>query len=336
MALAALLVIVALFFLKNVVETLLVIFAGVLFGVLLNAFSQRLASRLHISHGIGLAIIVPIVLGLLVGLGWLLGPGIADQVDQMNQRIPEAVEQLKLTLKKHEFGRVLVENMPGTKDILPFGEKQLFSAPEAFSSFVGAILNLLIILFIGFYLAASPRHYFENSLKLIPKKHRDRVGEVLHTINEVLQRWLIGRVASMIVVGILTSIGLWLAGVPLAITLGLIAAVLSFVPFIGPMVSTIPAILVALGEDPILILYVLIIFAIVQTVESYIVTPLIQKRAVSIPPALLISFQILMGAVFGALGVFLATPTAVIVILAVQMFYIEDVLGDKISVLGHH
>jgi predicted PurR-regulated permease PerM len=114
----------------------------------------------------------------------------------------------------------------------------------------------------------------------------------------------------------------------------LIAAVLSFVPIIGPVLSAIPLVLVALAEDPILAVWALLIYLAVQFLESYMITPLIQREAISIPPALLISAQTVMGVLFGLVGIFLATPLAVVVIVAVQMLYVEDVLKEPVQVMG--
>jgi predicted PurR-regulated permease PerM len=146
--------------------------------------------------------------------------------------------------------------------------------------------------------------------------------------------WMVGRFSSMAVVGIMTMIGLWILGIPLPFTLGVIAAVLSFIPNIGPIISVIPALLLALLDSPSKVLYVILLYIGIQTVESYIITPLIQKRAVSLPPALLISVQIMIGVLLGAFGLILATPLMVVIIVLVQTIYIQDIIGDKVTVLG--
>jgi predicted PurR-regulated permease PerM len=138
----------------------------------------------------------------------------------------------------------------------------------------------------------------------------------------------------MSVVGVLTTLGLWIAGIPNPLALGLLAALLSFVPYVGPILSFVPAVLVALMVSLTKVLYVVIVFGFVQTLESYVVTPLVQQRAVSMPPVILITAQIAVGVLSGAIGVLLAAPLAVVVIVLLQMLYVEDVLGDSIQVLG--
>jgi len=138
----------------------------------------------------------------------------------------------------------------------------------------------------------------------------------------------------MSVVGALTMLGLWIAGVPTPLALGLLAALLSFVPYVGPILSFIPAVLVALMVSLTKVFYVVLVFGAVQTLESYVITPLVQQRAVSMPPVILITAQIAMGVLAGATGVLLAAPLAIVVIVLLQMLYVEDVLGDSVRILG--
>lgn len=140
----------------------------------------------------------------------------------------------------------------------------------------------------------------------------------------------------MITVGILTTIGLLIIGMPLAFSIGFIAGLLSFVPYIGPILTSVPAILVGLSESQPMALKVLIVLILVQFFESYLITPLIQQKAVSLPPALLISMQVLMGVMVGAVGVFLATPLVLIIIVWVQLLYMEDILHEKVIMPGDH
>src|SRR5690606_44568 len=115
---------------------------------------------------------------------------------------------------------------------------------------------------------------------------------------------------SMTVVGVLTGAGLWLLGLPLAFILGALAALLAFIPNIGPVLAAVPAVLLALADGPTTVLWVIGIYVGVQAVESYLITPVVQQESVSLPPALTISFQLLMGVLYGILGLALATPLA--------------------------
>jgi predicted PurR-regulated permease PerM len=185
-----------------------------------------------------------------------------------------------------------------------------------------------VILFIGLYVAAQPGLYKNGFVRLMPLEKRNRAHEVLSAVGMTLRWWLIGKMMSMLVVGILTSLGLWLLGMPLALTLGTIAALLTFIPNIGPVLSAVPAVLLALLEGPTQVLYVLLLYLVIQTVESYFITPLIQKRMVALPPALILLAQVLLGVLVGGFGLILATPLAAAALVIVNMVYIEDVLHD--------
>ncbi len=149
-----------------------------------------------------------------------------------------------------------------------------------------------------------------------------------------LRFWLLGRLASMVFVGLIAGIGLKLLGVPMAFTLGLIAGLATFIPYIGPILGAIPALLVALLEGPIIVLYVAILYFVVETVESSFIAPLAAKKAVHLAPAYTVIIQLAGGAVAGIPGVILATPLAVIGAVTIQLLYVEDVLGEKVEILG--
>jgi len=179
------------------------------------------------------------------------------------------------------------------------------------------------------FMAIQPRAYVEGFLFLVPKRRRERAREVLYEIGEVLRRWLVGQAALAACVALLTGAGLLLLGAPFAIALGLLAGLMEFVPYIGPFVAAVPAILVGFADSPELAAKVALLFLAVQMIESYALAPFIQHKAVYLPPAVILFSQVLMGAIIGALGVAVATPLAAAVMVAVSMLYVEDALGDK-------
>jgi predicted PurR-regulated permease PerM len=200
-----------------------------------------------------------------------------------------------------------------------------------FGGVLGAIGNVVIILFVGIYFAASPQLYTSGIIKLIPQSKRGRARQVLNKIGHTLAQWLLGKSVSMLIVGTATSIGLSLLGVPLALILGIIAGLLDFVPYLGPVMAGVPAVLIAFSISPDLALYTVLLFTGVQLVEGYVLQPLIESRAVDLPPALTIVMQLVFGTLFGFAGVALATPLAAALKVLVQMLYVEDVLGDKVG-----
>ncbi|MGH7200668.1 MAG: AI-2E family transporter, partial [Planctomycetaceae bacterium] len=181
----------------------------------------------------------------------------------------------------------------------------------------------------------EPQLYIRGILRLVPVPRRKRCREVLAAAGYTLRWWILGRLFSMAVLGILVGVGLGLLSVPMALTLALIAAALEFIPTIGPILASLPAILIAFMQGPQQALYVVLLYLAVQTVESYLLTPLVERQSVRLPPVMTILVMTLFGVLWGVLGVLVAAPATAAMITVVQMLYVEDTLGDRsIDVLG--
>lgn len=341
----SLLGVLALLLLWNGFKLLLVIFAGVLFGVFLNGLTRLVQRRTPLAYGWSFGLVVVVLVALLGLFGWLIGGQIASQADELAQKIPEAIQALTSSIREFTWGEWLLSNLPSFEEVSQSsgdsseagGEGGVTTHPLArfFAATLGSLTNLVVALLIGIYAALHRRLYAKGLLHLVPSRHRKRAKEVLQSVIHALRWWFVGRFASMAAVGLLTAVGLVILGVPLALTLGLLAAAFSFVPYIGPLFSFVPAILMGYLESPQTALYVLGLMMLVQFLESYLITPLIQKRAVSIAPVLLISAQLLMGTAAGILGILVATPFTVMLVVLIQLLYVEDMLGDKdVAVLG--
>lgn len=200
-----------------------------------------------------------------------------------------------------------------------------------FATTFGFFTNTALILFVGIFVAADPGLYQQGVIRLFPKEKRERVQNILNELGDTLWHWMLGRGIAMIITGAGTGISLWLLGVPLAFTLGSITAVLTFIPNIGAIISLALAVLVALSVSPMTAVWVVVIYLVLQLVESNIITPLVQQRQVSMPPALLLACQLLMAALTGFLGVMVATPLLAGAMVVVKRAYIEDVLDDEIA-----
>jgi len=313
---------------------LLLLFGAVLVAVLLDGLARELRTHARMPHALGVCLVVVLVVGLLVLLGWLGEPQVAEQLDALGARAAGGLQALQQTLGESQWGRILL-NETGWTGQLPGSPSTWFQRVSGvFSGTLGTLTNIGLVLVIGFYLALQPGLYTGGIVRLVPQNHRQRARELLQAQGKALRWWLVGRIISMAAIGVLTAAALWLIEVPLALGLGFVAGVLSFVPFIGPIASAVPAVLVALLQGPWQVVYVLIIYVAVQFVEGNIITPLTQERVVALPPAVLLLSQVLLGSLFGILGLILATPLAVVAIVLVQMLYVEDMLGDRVHVLG--
>lgn len=312
-------------------DVLLLAFAGILLAIFLRSLSDWVSESTPLSGGWSLGVVVVGLISILTIGIWLLAPGVADQIDELQKKLPQSVRQLERHVESYEWGRKALAQVPNANELVPDKADVLARVTGVFSTTFGAIANFFIIIFIGLYVAAEPRLYSDGLIRLVPLNRRQRAREVLDEVGSTLRWWLIGKVASMIVVGVSTVVGLWLLDIPLALTLGLLAALLTFIPNVGPILSVVPAMLLALMQSPMQALYVALLYLGIQTVESYFLTPLMQKRTVSLPPALTIFTQVLFGVMVGSLGFVLATPLTAAAIVMVKMLYIQDALKDSIE-----
>jgi predicted PurR-regulated permease PerM len=221
--------------------------------------------------------------------------------------------------------------MPEPNDVLPESSHIFSRVTGIVSSTLGAVANFLIVLVVGLYLAVEPHRYARGLVRLVPEGHRQRAREVVAELGRSLWWWLMGQIVSMTVVGVAVTLGLWLVGVPAPLALGVLAGLSEFVPTLGPLLASVPALLVGLAESPRVALYAAGVFLVVQTLESYLLMPLVNKRAVALRPAVTISAQLLMGVLVGGLGVLFATPLVLCATVLVKMLYLEDALGEDVT-----
>ncbi|MFP4368381.1 MAG: AI-2E family transporter [Bacteroidota bacterium] len=323
------------YIINPIVQILLIIFTGILLGVLINGTSDFLVKKTFLNRGAALTVVIVLLALIPSGILWLTGDSIVAQVDKLSEVIQKSISDIKDYLQGKKWGREVIDNFPGIDRLMDFGSKQLGNITGFLASAMNFAMHIVIIVLIAIFLSINPRVYIDNFIILFPRRHRNSVSDLMKSLYTSLKMWLLGRIISMIVVGILTLIGYLIIGLPLALLLAIIAAVLSFIPNIGPILSLLSALPVAFIQGPDKILYVIIVYFAVQTLESYVITPMVQERAVSLPPALLFSAQILLGLVGGGYGLALATPLLVAAIVVIQVLYVQNVLGEKIKPLGH-
>lgn len=316
----------------RVATVLLLIVAGILLAVFLRGLARFLAQHTPLGRTSSFAIVTLgfILLGVAGFIFYL--PLASDGIDKVARELPGTFQNLSERLSDKVWAQRLFSRLPQTDAWSTFTSGAFSQLAGVFSTALGALTGSLIIFITGLYLGAEPQVYINGFIRLFPPERRRRVREVFSALEYSLDWWLLGRIASMTVVGILTWLGLVLLQVPLALTLAILAALLSFVPNLGPILSAVPAVLVGLSQSPTTALYVVGLYVAVQTIESYLITPLIQRKAVLLPPALVLTMQLAFGLLFGFLGLLLATPLTVILVVLVKMLYVEDRLGEKVEV----
>lgn len=311
------------------IDALLLVFACVLFAVLLYELSAMLCRRFGWNRKVALAAVV-LVLLLIIGLGgWAMAPQIAAQSTELAHQIPQSLQRLRQMVENQPLLARIAADLPDAKQLIQSMQQFVPNAGIFFGGVLGAIGNVAIILFVGIYFALSPHQYKRGIVKLVPQGKRERAVQVLDDIGDTLARWIIGKSLSMLIVGVATAGGLTLLGVPLGLILGIIAGLLDFIPYIGPIMAGVPAVLIALSISPDLALYTVLLFLGIQTLEGYVLQPLVEARAVEIPPALTIVMQLVFGSLFDFAGIALATPLTAMLMVLVDKLYVEDILGDR-------
>lgn len=308
----------------------LLVFGAVLVSVILNIVALPIRERLDLPGWAALLAAVLIVVGVVGAAFWTFGAQVALQAEALRQMIPTAWLAMEARLDAWGLGDAVRDWTAS------FGHGGGVVANIGnFAVTVGnGIADTLLVIVGGIYLAAQPGLYRVGLLKLVPRRGRDLAADALDASGRALRLWLLGRMVSMAAVGLMTWIGLSIIGVPSALALGLLAAVLEFIPFIGPFLSAVPAILLAFAESPEKALWTALLFVIVQQIEGNLLEPMVQQRAVDLPPALLLFALAAGGIIFGAVGVVLAAPLTVVLYVMVKRLYVQEALHTPTPLPG--
>jgi len=308
-------------------QVLLLFFAAVFFAVFFSGLGRFLERHTRFSYPACVAFVLIGMLQLMVLTGLIVGPAIAEQSTNLSDALPKAYHQLLAQAQATNWGKHLYE--VAQRAMQASSNSNWQSSMKFAGLTMHGVGGLLFALVIGVFLAFEPKLYRHGFLALFPAARRKRLGEVLDELGFTLWWWLMGQLVTMATMGIFIGTGLAILGVPLAGTLGLMAAVLSFIPSLGIVIAVLPAILLGLTISPTMGLWVALLYLGVQLVEANVITPLVQRKAISLPPAFVLGSELLMGLLLGGAGLAFATPLVAVVLVLVNMLYIQDVLGEQ-------
>jgi predicted PurR-regulated permease PerM len=325
--------IVALYILWQIRQVLLLIFAAIILANALNILVKRFSrSGMKRPFAVGLSILL--LVAVMVGFFWVIVPPFTSQFSQLSRLVPRGIEQLGdwLDSLQAELPPELIEYIPDIDQLIrqlpPLVNQLLGGGLTFFSSSLGVLLNLLLVLVLTLMLLADPKPYRNGFIRLFPSFYRHRVDEILQDCEVSLQGWLVGILFNMVLIGILSFIGLMILGIPLALAQASLAGILTFIPNIGPALSVIPPIAIALLEDPWKAIAVIILYVVIQQVESNFLTPLVMAQQVSLLPAVTLLAQVFFATFFGFLGLLLALPLTVVAQVWLKEVFIEDILDQ--------
>ncbi len=307
---------------------LLIIFAGILLGVFLTQLSHRLSSFTGLSYRAGCGVVVAGLAAMAVSFIGMLGTQIALQASQFVRQLRQSGAELQKQLEGQPWWSE-IQNLQSSEMDLLASRQAVSTATSAVSMTFTTLGAAVLVAVLSIYVAVRPERYRNGVLTLVPPAKRQRVGEVMDKTATALWYWFLGRLVGMLVIGVGSGLGLWLLGVPLPISLGVLAGLLNLVPNVGPLIALVPAVLFSLQIGADTVLYVILFYFALQGVESYLLTPLIDQYQVAVPPGLTLSAQLLFGLVGGLLGLLLATPLVVVISILVTEFYVKDLLGSE-------
>jgi len=309
-------------------EVLLMVFGAVVVATLFQSLAG-VFRKLRLPAGVALALsVLTIVIIVLLAFA-LFGAQLVNQAEGIRETLPKAWSALQQRLEGFGLGGQL-------KQLTSAGQGSGFAATagQFVMSLGGGLADALLIIVGGIFLAASPRFYRTGMVKLIPSSRRELTSEALEDSGTALKLWLRAQLLTMALVGIATGAGLALVGMESALAFGLLAALLEFIPFIGPILAAVPAVIIAFAGDPSMGLKVLAVYFVVQQLEGNLLSPLIQQWAVDLPGAVLLFSLLAMGTLFGPLGIIFAAPVTVVIYVLVKKLYVREALDTDTTIPG--
>ncbi len=312
-------------------QVFFLVFGGVLLAVVLRSAGCAIArwTGFDIRWTVGIVIVATLL--AVAASFWFVMPDVAEQFQTLRESLGESLEKLKARAAQSSVGGTALEHANNAGSSFLSNGTLFERVAGGFSTLLSVAAGLIVILTVGIFLALSPSAYTAGLLRLLPPHRRKRASDVIEKLGATLQGWIVGQLISMLFLFTTTWLMLALMGVPLAFLLGVITGIMAFVPYIGPIVAAVPIVLVAFTESPALALQVGVLYLVIQTIETNVVLPLVFQSTVELPPALLITGQLVLGGIFGILGLIFATPLTALTMVLVQQLYVEDTLKDSMQ-----
>ena len=325
--------ILALYILWQIRQILLLFFTGVVLATALNQLVRQF-QRWGIRRGWSIFLSLNILFAIFLIVFWLIVPPFIQQFQELVNLLPtvlQAIQNAVNWLEERLLGADF-SNFTGLDNIIqqiqPIATQLVEHSIGLFSSSITAVLQLLLVLVLTLMLLVNPQPYRQSFIRLFPSFYRQRVSEILASCEVALGSWTVGVLIEMVFIAALSGIGLWILQVPLALAHAILAGLLNFIPNIGPTLSVVLPMAIALIDAPWKAVAVLILYIVIQQIESYWLTPTIMAKQVSLLPAITLTSQIVFASFFGALGLLMALPLTVVAKTWIEEVLVKDVL-DK-------
>jgi predicted PurR-regulated permease PerM len=324
---------IALYILWQIRNVLLLIFAAVVVAVALNTLARQI-QKLRVARSLSILAGILLLFAVMTVFVLIIVPPFADQFQQLTRLVPKGINRVNIWSDdlRQLAPPVLAPYLPDVDTLIeqlqPFFNRMLSGSVAFFSGTLGAALNILLVLVLTLMLLADPQLYRQTFIRLFPSFYRRRIDFILDRCEEALRGWLIGILVNMTIIGTFSGIGLWILHVPLPLANGILAGLLTFIPNIGPALSVVPPMAIALLDAPWKAIAVLAVYFFVQQLETNVLTPYVMAQQVSLLPAVTLMSQVFFATFFGFLGLLLALPLTVVAQVWLHEILVKDVL-DK-------
>jgi predicted PurR-regulated permease PerM len=306
----------------------LVFVGALLVAMLLELVSEPLIRWCRLSEGLALAIAGILILLVIAGSSYLFGTQLTSELQDVFNRADTAIKAISDEVHHSQLGRMALSHLGGGS----------FSLTSLLGSLVKLSAHLveaaIFTVAAGIYLAAQPALYRNGAAQLFPPRQRPLVDETIIDIGRALRLWLLGQAIQMALIAALTTVAVWIIGLPSPLALGAIAGLAEFIPYLGPILASIPAVLVAITSGFFPALWTIVAYLIIHQIEGNLIVPMVQRRLVFVPPAVLLLSIVAVTEIYGTIGIIFAAPITVIIFVAVKKLYVRDSLGEPTELPG--
>lgn len=321
---------ISLYILWEIRQVVLLIFTAVIFSTALNGMVIRWR-RSGVGRGFGAIMSVVVLLGILLFFAVIIVPPFISQFKQLAELVPIGFGQLSNwldSLKERFPGQPLLPDIDVlTRQAQPFARWAFNNFFSLFSNVLSIVLSILLVFVLTIMLLINPKPYRQGFISLFPAFYRRRIDEILTRCQVSLGGWARGILINMVVVAVVSAIGLSILGVPLVFANASIAGLLEAVPNVGPTLSLIPPVAVALLDAPWKAVAVIVLYLLIQQLEQYLLVPYVMQQQVSVLPAVTLIAQVIFAIFFGFLGLFLAIPLVIVAQIWIQEILVKDILN---------
>lgn len=311
-----------------VLPVLCLIFAGVILGIFLSAAADFVSGRLHVPRAPALAIILLLLLAGILTVILVIGPQVVEQTGELARRVPQLWHASEAAIRQSEIGVQVLDllrealgdpaSLPDVSSIITESTQMVRRLTGIFSGVVGTVFSVIIMVAMAAYIAFEPSLYRQGILFVTPDHRRGMVNYMMDRVAIVVSWWFVGQSLSMLVLGSFMTLGLWIIGVPFALLFGLFTAMMTFIPNLGPVIAAIPVLLMALTQSLEQTLFTLLLIVILQNIEGFLLTPMVHRRIIALPPALVLAALLILGSLVGIIGALIAMPLVATIIAAFE------------------